>query len=259
MSSILVPIFRLFFVFRLLQKSVPLQVSTMNALSAGYYHTCAIEYRQGVEVGGGLRCWGQNTHGQTSPPPGVFTQVSSGHLFSCAISIDSKVKCWGDIRGTPNDENSSNERFKSVSSGKAHACALTLSGKIRCWGRNTFGETNPSSSLPLATAAKEQRRSLHQTSSSSGVYIQVSCGDSLTCGLLQNGQIQCWGKRYNREEIIGERFSQIHTGKKYRICGITESSGDIHCWTTTASSSSSASSSSYSPREKYAFCDKYEG
>jgi len=65
------------------------------SLSAGHYHTCAIEARQGVEFGGSLKCWGYNSHGQSDPPPGIFVQVSSGHMHTCAVSIDETVQCWG--------------------------------------------------------------------------------------------------------------------------------------------------------------------
>lgn len=139
-----------------------------TSLSAGYYHTCAIEHRQGVDTGGGLRCWGQNTHGQIFPPPGVFKQVSSGHFFSCAISIDNKVKCWGSIQEIP--DMYKNERFKSVSSGKAHACGLTPSGKVHCWGRNTFGEASPP---PRGGGGGTYT-----------TYSRISCGDSITCGMI---------------------------------------------------------------------------
>ena len=231
------------------QPQEPLVVRTVDAdiysLSAGHYHTCAIEYRQGVDIGGGLRCWGQNTYGQARPPPGVFRQVSSGHSFSCAISLDSKVKCWGDIRGTPPLESSSSEQrkknnnnhFKSVSSGKSHACGLTMNGNIQCWGRNMFGEATS----PPPTPASENMP-----------FVQVVCADSITCGLLRNGKVKCWGKLFQgpAEEIKSdEKFIQISAGKRYKVCGITASSGDVRCWGSTSGSSSRGQ------QEKKRFCD----
>jgi len=173
------------------------------SISPGYYHTCALERRQGVEVGGALRCWGQDSQGQSSPPPGIFKQVSSGDLFSCAIGIDSKVKCWGKIRGTPDHRG-----FTQVSSGKAHACGLTANGKIECWGKNDHGESKAPDHL----------------------YSQVNCGHTNTCGLRLDGSVECWGKVYGKEmSPTTSKFTQIDVGMKQRACGITVG-GDVKCW-----------------------------
>jgi alpha-tubulin suppressor-like RCC1 family protein len=180
--------------------------STKSALSisSGHYHTCALEQRQGVEVSGALRCWGQDSLGQASPPPGIFKQVSSGSLLSCAIGLNSKVKCWGQIGGTP-----SNQGFSQISAGKSHACGLTTTGRIECWGRGDNGETN---------ATQEQ-------------YTQVSCGSSNTCGLRLDGFVDCWGKFYGVGETVPpkNKFKQISVGSKQRACGITMH-GDVECW-----------------------------
>ena len=174
------------------------------AISSGSYHTCALEQRQGVETNGALRCWGQNSHGQASPPPGIFKQVSSGAFLSCAISVDSKVKCWGQIVGTP-----AHRGFRQVSAGKSHACGLTASGRVECWGRNDHGESD---------APRHQ-------------YDQVSCGNSNTCGLRLDGSVDCWGKFYGLGNAIvpKDKFKQISVGPKHKVCGITKL-GDVKCW-----------------------------
>lgn len=107
-------------------------------LSSGHFHTCAIESRPGVEVGGGIRCWGDNRKGQTNSPPGIFKQLSCGSFFSCAISFEERVACWGEFDGVVPEG-----RFLQVSVGQEHACATQKDGKISCWGRNDFGEANP--------------------------------------------------------------------------------------------------------------------
>lgn len=108
--------------------------------SAGYFHTCALENRPGIEFGGGIKCWGDNRRGQTSAPPGIHRQVSCGKFFSCAITIGGQISCWGDMEGrVPADGG----RFTQLSVGQSHACALRSNGRVECWGRNDFGETDP--------------------------------------------------------------------------------------------------------------------
>jgi hypothetical protein len=107
-------------------------------VSAGYFHTCALENRPGVEIGGGIKCWGDNRKGQTSSPPGIHKQISCGKFFSCAITADNKISCWGDMKDELPDG-----KFTQVSAGQSHACALEKNGRIQCWGRNDYGESDP--------------------------------------------------------------------------------------------------------------------
>ena len=112
------------------------------SLSNGYYHTCVLERRVGIDFGGALNCWGDNTRNQISSPPGIYKQVTSGHLFSCAITHDSSnVVCWGD--GLSGMMEPPKGYFTQVSAGESHACAIHRNKSIKCWGRNDFGESSP--------------------------------------------------------------------------------------------------------------------
>lgn len=51
-------------------------------IAAGGHHTCALEYRPGVDFGGPVRCWGRNDWGQSSPPEDIFVQVWIALQFS---------------------------------------------------------------------------------------------------------------------------------------------------------------------------------
>ena len=65
-------------------------------ISAGYYHSCAID------VAGNTHCWGVNgiasfNMGQVSATPmDVFMQISSGAYHNCAINSDTQLTCWGE-------------------------------------------------------------------------------------------------------------------------------------------------------------------
>lgn len=45
-------------------------------VAVGGHHTCALEYRPGVDFGGPVRCWGRDDWGQSSPSDEIFVQVN---------------------------------------------------------------------------------------------------------------------------------------------------------------------------------------
>lgn len=59
-------------------------------LGTGASHVC------GVEVGGVVKCAGSDTFGESTPPPGTFSEVSAGFGHTCAVRLDRMVVCWGD-------------------------------------------------------------------------------------------------------------------------------------------------------------------
>ena len=47
--------------------------------------------KEGVPV-----CWGNNLHGQATPPPGeVFEELSAGQWVTCGLKASGDVRCWG--------------------------------------------------------------------------------------------------------------------------------------------------------------------
>jgi alpha-tubulin suppressor-like RCC1 family protein len=40
-------------------------------------------------------CWGDNSYGQASPPPGAFASVSAGSYFACGVRMNGTITCWG--------------------------------------------------------------------------------------------------------------------------------------------------------------------
>jgi alpha-tubulin suppressor-like RCC1 family protein len=171
-------------------------------LSTGYSHSCAIV------VGGGVRCWGSNLHGQlgngsttdSSTPVNVSSMASaaalaSGNSHACAALVDGSVKCWGyNSRGQLGNgvgpdssvpvSVSGISTASQVSAGYYHSCALLTDGTVKCWGTNLAGElgngTGTNSPTPVTV-----------TGLTNVTTISSSSGNS--CAVKSDGTIWCWG------------------------------------------------------------------
>jgi len=177
------------------------------SVSCGSHHTCALEYRPGIEFGGVIKCWGMALEHQFDKqhvtPEGTFIQISTGDLHSCAISIDETVQCWGAVKYAPPGE------FIQVSVGEFHSCGLRKDQTVVCWGKNIHGEGHPPH----------------------GKFVQVSCARTYSCGLRPTGRAECWGMM---EAAPGARppadalFRQLSVGDDHG-CGLTLAGG-VRCW-----------------------------
>jgi len=135
-------------------------------VSADGGHSCAIA------VDGTLACWGDNYHGEATPPAGTFSAVSAGGDHSCAVAVDGTLACWGvndDGQATPPAGT-----FTAVSAGSNHACAIAVDGTLACWGLNEQGQATPPP----------------------GTYTAVSAGRSHTCAIRTDGTLVVWGDEW---------------------------------------------------------------
>ena len=80
-----------------------------KAISLGGMHSCAVLENEG------LKCWGENYHGQLGT--GDYTNLN---IPSAAINLEGKAV--------------------AISLGEAHSCALLESGDVKCWGENFYGQ-----------------------------------------------------------------------------------------------------------------------
>src|SRR6266550_7986051 len=120
---------------------VLLAPGTVAQVSAGGYHTCALR------TDGSVACWGDNSHGQATPPAGTFTQVSAGGFHTCGLRSDSTVACWGSNLGARAPYGGQATPpvcpCTQVSAGGYHTCGLKPDGSIACWGENSDGQATP--------------------------------------------------------------------------------------------------------------------
>ena len=192
--------------------SAPFTVGNLGpstlAVSAGSYHTCALD------ADGSIACWGSNFYGQLgngslfhSPAPvpttglsGRAALVTSGEGHTCALTETSLVECWGWNRfgqlgdGLLVDQPragavSGLQAAGTAAAGGRHTCALLRSqsdtASVVCWGANHRGQ------LGGGTAARSSIPKLVKDLAASAV--AVSAGARHTCAVIITGVAECWG------------------------------------------------------------------
>ena len=176
-------------------------ILNIDSIASSISHTC-------VSVSGAVSCWGKSDVGQLgngviglySVSP-VFvqninnaTQVSVNISRSCALLLDSTVKCWGSGwkgslgNGSTTDSSipvavSDINNAINISVGPSTSCATLSTGEIKCWGDNFYSQLSTSSSysaIPVLISSINNA-------------VSVSVGFSHVCAIINDGTVKCWG------------------------------------------------------------------
>ena len=144
---------------------IPVDVSGLTSgvisIAAGSTHTCA------VTSGGGVKCWGFNSHGQ------LGDNSNNTRLVPVNVAgLDSGVK--------------------AVVAGGEHTCALTTVGTVKCWGSNSSGQLGNQTTYPTSLTPAS-------VTGLSGAVTELSAGTNHTCALIAGGGAQCWGANFSGE------------------------------------------------------------
>jgi alpha-tubulin suppressor-like RCC1 family protein len=224
-------------------------------LSAGKFHTCA------VTDDGGIRCWGQNEHGQLgngttgkrSLPvevaglPGKIKAVAAGVWHTCALDEAGTVLCWGEnshgqlgdgtltSRSIPAPVAGLSAKTAMIAAGSHFTCALSEFGVVECWGSNGHGQLGEGSVVDRATP-------VHVLGLAEPV-VSIAAGEEHACAITVHGAVRCWGQGWAGQLGDGNRnisaeavaatglesgASVIAAGPRYS-CAIMLS-GKVYCW-----------------------------
>ena len=248
----------------------------------GDEHTCAIL------VDRGIRCWGLGNSGQLGTGDTNITQIgdskvpsevpevsvggevralSAGWADTCAILANGDSRCWGNNSSnqlgygntnnlgdneTPDQADpislGAGRRAVGFAEGAGHTCAAMDNGAMRCWGSNFFGQLgygNTNSSLGKASAA-------NAVDLGSGRYSRlIDAGQTHTCVVMDNGQVDCWGYGqngqlgYGNTDNVGDDKGETPAGRTVNVgagrrvvsialgddhtCAVLDD-GTLRCW-----------------------------
>ena len=94
--------------------------SGVGAITVGGAHSCALI------TGGGVKCWGSNSNGQ----------LGDGTTTNRLTAVD--VSDLGSGVGT-------------IAAGRAHTCAITVDSRVKCWGNNFNGQLGDGTQIDRST------------------------------------------------------------------------------------------------------------
>jgi len=235
------------------------------ALSAGFFHTCALF------EGGAVRCWGRaendvvygtvrgllgtdavarnslgfvdplTTGDVRLPEPAIQISAATSGAHTCALLASGGVSCWGFNldgqcgNGTRSEQGAdSNEplpvlRFgvpvKQVKAASGHTCVLLENGEVICWGIGHLGR--------LGYGDQTDRLEPHGSVPIGGRATQIAAGLSATCALLENGRVRCWGGNkdgelgYGHDRTIGDDETPEQAASLPGPAGRTFLGGDV--------------------------------
>jgi len=200
--------------------SLPLEQRATD-VSLGNGHTCAIV------LNGSVYCWGYNAYGQlgdnttTNSPIPILTHlpqgrtaiaISSGNDHSCAILDNNSVYCWGyngnkQLGSSLNPSRSLIPLFAELptgssvvelSMGTSFSCAVLENGSAYCWGYNNYNQVEGQSNSNLPNTVLIP---VHVELESIYRIVSLSSGSEHACAVLENGEITCWGRTSNNQDI----------------------------------------------------------
>ncbi len=201
----------------------------------------------------------------TLPPPSKkcvssfpkAVSIAAAWNHTCALLADGKIRCWGKnygnqklegcarLGGGPaapkvyaigDDECPSDFPFPddigapvaAIDGNNSAMCAVTTSGGLRCWGSGKAFGYEPSQSCP--GGEKNTVASLGDIPVGDKVK-QVSVGgDSLTCVLLENETVKCWGKNNTGQLGLGDgKNANIYSASKAKAVVLGAQAKQISC------------------------------
>jgi hypothetical protein len=196
----------------------------------------------GLAANGSVRCWGDNSLGQATPPSDVLVDISAGGAHACGLRTDRTVVCWGN--NDAGQATAPEGAYQHLSAGGRHTCAVRFDGALTCWGDNSVGQAAPPTGefrtvnagrthtcgvRADGTVACWGDNAMGQTGAPGDRFLEVSAGAGNTCAVRADGSVACWGDNaLGQSSPPGDRFVDVSAGSGHS-CGV-RADGILDCW-----------------------------
>ena len=191
--------------------------SLTRDVAMGRQHGCALDAQ------GQALCWGDDLFGQLGLAAGVapatcgfggtpcaltpqpvapdqrFERLEAGTYFTCGLTGDGRVFCWGNYDAfdqnvitepgrTPADV-SGDLRFTALGAGWFHACGVATTGELYCWGQATWEHA-----MGTPVTGEHALVAEPQLVEAAGArFTAVDAGPQHTCAVASDGAVRCMG------------------------------------------------------------------
>ena len=109
-----------------------------------------------------------------------FLAVSDGEITDMRHPIS-------DDYNEPGFQSGSIFTESTLTTGGDHICAILDDSSLQCWGENSFGQLGDGTTTDRLTMTEVSLDSARTSTS-------ISSGKDHTCSILDNGEMQCWGR-----------------------------------------------------------------
>ena len=164
---------------------------TFASVSTGWDFAC------GLKTDGTIACWGNNAFGDTTPPAGTFKSLGLSTTrggYDCGVRTDGTIACWGNRAN--GDGGLPGGTFKAVSVGCNNCpCGVKTDGTIACCVESfqpngTFTFINQF--CAVRTDGTVDCWDHTGEMPPSDIFISVSVGSTIACGVTIEGVVNCW-------------------------------------------------------------------
>jgi hypothetical protein len=164
------------------------------SVATGSTHAC------GVRSDGQIVCWGSDTDGSLSPPPGPFSAVAAGLVHTCGVHADTgAIECWGRTTRAP-----PSGAFTALAAAWNYNVAIAADGTLAVW-------------VSLGTGS--------MAAPPAGTFKQVAGSVSRFCAIGTDDLVRCFGESDGGMPFGGPAIS---VGDGYGTCAVM-ADGSITC------------------------------
>jgi len=139
-----------------------------------------------------IKCWGENTMGM----------LGQGNDFPRGIHPLSMGK------NLPKTDLGDNFKIEKIGVGLNHGCALSVNGKVKCWGQNAYGQLGIESTLIVGYFSDQMGNNIESINfginKSDLKVTQLAVGYVHNCVIFENQKAKCWGNNEKGELGLGD-------------------------------------------------------